>query len=118
MKLVRNRADAGGAILLVLIVLASVALWSTGYEVGRITLLGLAGVSAGMAFSYFATRPLRTRKLVAVLFVLGSLALYVFLPFGIGGFASPYKALFFGLFLGVTQGVARRLFGSGVRAGD
>ena len=118
MKLVRNRADAGGAILLVLIVLASVALWLAGYEVGRITLLGFAGVSAGFALSYFATRPLRTRKLVAVLLGLGSLALYVFLTLSTEGFASPHKVLSFGLFIGVLQGVARRLFGAGVRVGD
>lgn len=118
MGLISNKANA---ILLALLALASVALALAGFEVGLFVLLMLAGMALGTALVYFATKPRRARKPVALLLLLGILALPIatltldveWLAFVPSVSDLPSGPFFFGLIVGVVQVVFGRLMGRG-----
>ena len=129
MKLIRNKADVGGLILLAVIALAGVALALAGYEAGLFVLSIMGGIALGMALVHFATRPRHTRKPVALVLLLSVPALFlvtiVGLIYGVewlvlapNSFQSPSGALFFGIMCGGLQVAFGRLMGLGPWAGD
>ena len=126
MGLISNEANA---VLLALLVLASLALALAGFEVGLFVLLMLAGMALGTALVYFATKPRRARKPVALLALFGILALFFVsiagLAFGAEWLAFvpsvsdlPSGPFFFGLIVGVVQVAFGRLMGRGPWSGD
>ncbi|MDP9439876.1 MAG: hypothetical protein M3P49_14235 [Actinomycetota bacterium] len=122
-------SNKANAILLAVLVLASVVLALAGFEVGLFVLLMVAGGALGTTLVYFATRSHRTRKPVALLVLSGVLALFLVSIFGLASGREwlaiapsihelPSGPLFFGLIIGVMQTALGRLVGRGAWAGD
>ena len=122
-------SNKANAILLAVLVLASVVLALAGFEVGLFVLLMVAGMALGTTLVYFATNSHRTRKPVALLVLSGVLALFLVSIVGLASgvewlaFAPsiselPSGPLFFGLVIGVVQVAFGRLMGRGAWAGD
>lgn len=126
MRLIRNKADVTGAILLAVLGIASAALALAGLEVGLFVLILLAGMALGTALVYFATKPRRARKPVALLLLLGIFALPVaaltlraeWLVFAPSISEMPFGPSFFGLIIGAAQVAFGRFIGRGAWAGD
>ena len=128
MRIVRNRADVGGLILLAIIAIAGAILTLAGHEVGLFILLAMAGIGFGTALVYFPTRSRRAQKPVAGLALFGVLV-FLLIPFvglwlGVGWLVypsmasgSPSGGFLFGLAVGAGQVALGRLIGRGPWAG-
>lgn len=130
MKLIRNKADVGGLILLALIAIVGTALALAGHKGGLHILLLMGGVGLGWATVHLAMRRWRARrKRVALLALVGVVALLlaplVGLFLGVGWLVypslasgSPYSGFFFGLATGAGQPAFGVLMGLEPPAGN
>ena len=130
MKLVRNKADVWGLVLLALLAIAGAALALAGHKGGLHILLLMGGVGFGWTLVHLAMRRWRARrKRVALLALVGVVALLlaplVGLFLGVGwlvypslGSGSPYSGFFFGLATGAGQVAFGALMGFDLRADD
>ena len=130
MKLVRNKADVWGLILLAVIALGGAALALAGREEGLYILLLMGGVGLGWALVHLAVRRWGVRKKrVALLAMVGVVALLLAplagLFLGVGWLVypslasgSPYSGFFFGLAVGAGQVAFNTLMGIDPPAGD
>lgn len=130
MKLIKNKADAGGLILLAVIVLAAVALALAGRGVGLFILSLIPGLGLGHGLVYFPMRRWGAQRLVATLALVAVVAPVLLAPLiglwlGDGWLLypslaseSPISGFFFGLAMGAGQAAFATLMGFPPRAGD
>ena len=129
MKPIRNKADVGGLILLAVIALAGASLALAGREVGLYILLLMAGMGLGQALVHLAMRSRLARKRVALLALVGAVALLLVPLFGLWlgvgwlvypsiASGSPYSGFFYGLAMGAGQVAFNTLMGFGPWADD
>lgn len=123
MRLIRNKADVGGLILLAVITLAAAGLALTGREVGLYLLLIIPGIGLGLGLAYLTMRRWGANKRVAlaligatllVLFLLPLVGLWLgveWLVFPWIGFSSPLSGFFFGMAMGIGQWAFSTLMG-------
>ncbi len=120
MKLIRNRADVWGLILLAVLALGGVILALVGYEGGPVLLSIMAGIILGIALVLLATRPRRIRKPVTLVLLLSVPVLFLVSVAGvIHGVRWPVLVpSASGLIVGGIQSALGRLLGIGPWAGD